>query len=89
MCLKAHAFFIEEKKMPTYQYRCTSCEKEEEVLQKITENAITTCPFCKKETFTRIPARSLSIQFKGSGYYKTDYTEKPKEKDCGGSCSCH
>ena len=67
--------------MPTYRYKCTSCEKEQEIVQKITEEKLIICPFCKAETFTRIPASDVAIQFKGSGFYKTDYTPYKKDSD--------
>ena len=85
--------------MPTYQYRCSSCHKEEEVIQKISAQPLTTCPFCKEPSFKRVPPRQVAIQFQGSGFYKTDYVPSastPSSKDapttnaCGkSSCKCH
>lgn len=79
--------------MPTYRYKCESCKKEEEIVQKISEPALTTCPFCNEASFKRIPPKEVAIQFKGSGFYITDYDKKntPDTKGgCGkGSCGCH
>lgn len=78
--------------MPTYDYKCSSCQKTAEIKQKISEPALTHCPFCDAETFKRIPSKEVSIQFKGSGFYINDYG-KPKTPDsnCGhGGCnSCN
>lgn len=59
--------------MPTYLYRCTNCQKEQEFQQKISENPLTDCPLCNSATLKKIPARQIAIQFSGSGFYKTDY----------------
>jgi len=59
--------------MPTYQYRCSSCGNELEVFQKMTENALTTCPKCEKETLERVISASGGFLLKGSGFYGTDY----------------
>jgi putative FmdB family regulatory protein len=72
--------------MPTYCYRCSSCNHEYEIMQKISEVAISECPKCHKETSKRVPSKGISLQFKGSGFYITDY---PKEGGCGkSSCDC-
>lgn len=59
--------------MPTYQYRCSSCGNELEVFQKMTDNALTTCPKCEKETLERVISASGGFMLKGSGFYSTDY----------------
>ena len=77
--------------MPTYRYKCTSCNEEQEIVQKISESALTECPHCHKATFKRIPPKEIAIQFKGSGFYITDYDKKPaSDGGCDkGSCGCH
>jgi putative FmdB family regulatory protein len=80
--------------MATYEYECSSCKKKHEVQQKMSDEPLTLCPFCKKETLKRIFSRDVSLQFKGSGFYITDYQNKPtEEKPSGGcnkgSCGCH
>ena len=56
--------------MPTYEYRCKSCEHEFEIVQAFTDDALTECPECAgplKKVFGNV-----GITFKGSGFYKTD-----------------
>lgn len=71
--------------MPTYVYECSSCKKKHEIMQKITEEPLKVCPDCKKETLVRIIPDSVSIQFKGSGFYINDYG---KGCDNPGGCGC-
>ncbi len=57
--------------MPTYVYRCKSCEHQFEILQKINDDPLSKCPCCSGEL-----ARLLfppSIVFKGSGFHINDY----------------
>ena len=57
--------------MPTYTYRCQSCEELTEVKQSMHEKPITHCLKCNGET-NRIITSDISIQFKGTGFYCTD-----------------
>ncbi|MCR4395194.1 MAG: zinc ribbon domain-containing protein [Candidatus Saccharicenans sp.] len=60
--------------MPLYEYRCQQCHRRFEILQKINENSLETCPQCGG-TLCRLIS-SPAIQFKGSGWYITDYAHK-------------
>ncbi|HET9411191.1 MAG TPA: FmdB family zinc ribbon protein [Candidatus Dormibacteraeota bacterium] len=78
--------------MPTYGYRCRSCGNEFEVLQKISDPPLKTCPKCAGQLDKMVYA--AGIIYKGSGYYNTDYksgskgSEKAAEKaDSNGSGS--
>ena len=57
--------------MPLYEYRCTQCRALEEVLQGFSDPSTPACPKCGSEMKRQISAPA--IQFKGSGFYKTDY----------------
>lgn len=57
--------------MPLYEYRCSSCGKELEVLQRVGEPALTICPSCGGKLLKVLSAPAL--QFRGSGFYITDY----------------
>ncbi len=64
--------------MPTYQYRCKSCGNELEIVQKMSDNSLTICPKCEKESFERVITAEGGFVLKGSGFYKTDYnSSKP------------
>jgi putative FmdB family regulatory protein len=69
--------------VPTYGYRCTACAHEFERFQKITEDPIRECESCG-ELVKRIlyPA---GIQFKGSGFYVTDYKGGGEKSNGSGS----
>ena len=56
--------------MPTYQYRCTSCGHDLEVVQKFTDPALTECPVCSGGL--RKIYNAVGVVFKGSGFYRTD-----------------
>ncbi|GAA0986989.1 hypothetical protein GCM10009555_065440 [Acrocarpospora macrocephala] len=56
--------------MPTYQYACTSCGEQLEVVQKFTDDALTECPACQGSL--RKVFNAVGIVFKGSGFYRTD-----------------
>ena len=56
--------------MPTYQYRCTACSNELEVVQKFTDPSLTTCPECSGDL--RKVFNAVGVVFKGSGFYRTD-----------------
>lgn len=57
--------------MPIYGYRCRSCGHELEVLQKMSDPPLKTCPKCSGE-LAKIPY-PVGVIYKGSGYYTTDY----------------
>ena len=63
--------------MPTYDYQCNSCNKLIEIFHKISDPAITECPFCHKNTLQRKPGGGIGLAFKGTGWYKTDYNSAP------------
>ena len=62
--------------MPTYQYRCTSCDRELEVVQKFTDDTLTDCPECDGNL--RKVFNAVGVVFKGSGFYATDNRTKGK-----------
>ena len=68
--------------MPTYQYACTECGDQLEVVQKFSDDPLTVCPAC--EGRLRKVFSPVGIVFKGSGFYRTDSRSgngsAPKEK---------
>ena len=65
--------------MPTYQYACTdsACGHRFEAVQSFTDDPLSRCPVC--EGRLRKVFSSVGVVFKGSGFYRTDSREKPKE----------
>jgi putative FmdB family regulatory protein len=58
--------------MPIYAYRCEACGFAKDVLQKISDDALTVCPSCGKDSF-RKQLTAAGFQLKGSGWYVTDF----------------
>jgi putative FmdB family regulatory protein len=58
--------------MPIYAYRCASCGHSRDVLQKISDPQLTTCPVCGAEQFQK-QVTAAGFQLKGSGWYVTDF----------------
>ncbi len=60
--------------MPLYEYECTKCHHRFERIQKFSDPHVKSCPNCagKVELVVSAPA----VQFKGSGWYVTDYAKK-------------
>ncbi|HEY0944796.1 MAG TPA: FmdB family zinc ribbon protein [Opitutaceae bacterium] len=64
--------------MPTYDYACTECGHEFEAFQSMNDQPLTTCPACKEPKVKRKIGGGAGLIFKGSGFYITDYKNKPK-----------
>jgi putative FmdB family regulatory protein len=60
--------------MPIYEYQCLVCGTRTEHLQKISDPPLPACPKCGGEVKKLIS--SPAFQFKGSGWYATDYAGK-------------
>lgn len=68
--------------MPIYAYRCASCGHTRDVLRKLSDPPLTTCPACSAETFEK-QLTAAGFQLKGSGWYVTDFRDGPKKADAG------
>ena len=60
--------------MPLYEYECLKCGRRTEILQRLDESPLAVCPHCGGEVKKLIS--SPAFQFKGSGWYVTDYAGK-------------
>lgn len=58
--------------MPIYAYRCSACGHAKDVLQKMSDAPLTTCPACGAEAFSK-QVTAAGFQLKGSGWYVTDF----------------
>jgi putative FmdB family regulatory protein len=57
--------------VPIYEYRCDTCGDSFDVLQRMSDDALTTCEKCGGAL--RKVLHPVAIHFKGSGFYTTDY----------------
>ncbi|HET7705207.1 MAG TPA: FmdB family zinc ribbon protein [Thermoanaerobaculia bacterium] len=57
--------------MPLYEYQCVQCSERVEILQRFSDPPYSHCPKCGGDM--KKLHSSPAIQFKGSGFYKTDY----------------
>ncbi len=60
--------------MPLYEYQCKKCHSLTERIQKFSDPPLTSCPHCGGELEQLLSAPA--VQFKGSGWYVTDYARK-------------
>ena len=60
--------------MPLYEYKCDTCGSVEEVIQKVSDKPLKKCSKCGGPLHKLLS--SPAIQFKGSGWYVTDYASK-------------
>ncbi len=58
--------------MPIYAYRCGACGHAKDVLQKLSDPVLSTCPACGAEAFAK-QLTAAGFQLKGSGWYATDF----------------
>ncbi len=58
--------------MPIYAYKCDSCGFAKDVLQRMSDSALTQCPSCSAQTY-RKQLTAAGFQLKGSGWYATDF----------------
>ena len=67
--------------MPLYEYKCVKCGRKTEKIEGVAGPHLKKCPHCggKVESVITAPA----IQFKGSGWYVTDYAGKKSGSDSG------
>jgi len=90
--------------MPIYEYECGACGHRFEVIQKMSDPALTGCPSCGKSELKKLIS-AAGFQLKGTGWYATDFkgggqkqeksepgSTPPKKKasgGCGGgTCGC-
>jgi putative FmdB family regulatory protein len=81
-----------ENPMPIYEYRCAACGAHQEHLQKMSDAALTICPQCGAEAYSK-QLSAAGFQLKGNGWYATDFkggSKPPAAPPCQtgeGSCS--
>ena len=64
--------------MPIYDYKCSNCGHQTEVIQKFSDRPKTLCPNCNKESLVKMIS-APSFRLKGSGWYETDFKTGKKK----------
>ena len=64
--------------MPIYEYQCQECHHQLEVLQKMSDDPLKTCPHCDKSALKKLVS-AASFRLKGSGWYETDFKSGNKK----------
>jgi putative FmdB family regulatory protein len=67
--------------MPIYEYECAECGKHFDEIQKFSDEPLTQCKFCGGKVRKLLGAPAL--QFKGTGWYITDYAGKSPKPESG------
>lgn len=68
--------------MPIYEYLCSECGFEKDVLQKISDEPLTACPECGKEAFSK-QISAPGFRLSGGGWYETDFKTGKKKNLAG------
>ena len=66
--------------MPIYEYKCSKCEHELEVIQRFSDDPLKKCPECNKNSLNKLIS-SPSFRLKGAGWYETDFKTGKKNTD--------
>lgn len=66
--------------MPIYVYRCSHCGHQQDVLQKMSDPLLRTCPACGRDTYEK-QVTAAGFRLKGTGWYETDFRHGPGHSD--------
>ena len=61
--------------MPIYEYQCTNCHHQVDIIQKINDAPETKCPECANDSLVKLVS-AAGFQLKGTGWYETDFKNK-------------
>ena len=70
--------------MPIYEYQCKACDKQLEVLRKISDPPLVKCPSCGEDSL-RKKVSAAAFRLKGGGWYETDFKTSGKKNLASGS----
>lgn len=86
--------------MPIYDFQCSACGHQQELMRKVSAPALETCPQCQQNTFSK-QLSAPNFQLSGSGWYATDFKNSQPSKPatnqeaapaaaaCAPGCACH
>jgi putative FmdB family regulatory protein len=63
--------------MPIYEYECRDCGHKLEIIQRLSDSPLKTCPTCSKDSLKKLVS-AAGFQLKGTGWYETDFKNKGK-----------
>ena len=66
--------------MPIYEFICENCNYKEDLIRKISEPTIISCPECNGQNFIK-QVSAPNFKLKGQGWYETDFKNKNDAKD--------
>ena len=72
--------------MPLYEFQCKACNHRFEKIQKFSDPMPDKCPACGKDAVEQMLS-APAVQFKGSGWYVTDYAKKGSSQGSSGKAS--
>ncbi|MEO0438012.1 MAG: zinc ribbon domain-containing protein [Pseudomonadota bacterium] len=72
--------------MPIYEYKCSGCDEQIEVLQKMSDDPLVECPSCEGGKLTK-KVSAAAFRLKGGGWYETDFKSGNKKNLAGGGDS--
>jgi putative FmdB family regulatory protein len=72
--------------VPIYAYRCSHCGHAQDVLQKISDPLLKTCPACGQDTYEK-QVTAAGFRLKGTGWYATDFRGGPAKPSAGAAAS--
>jgi|TARA_A100000164_G_scaffold256662_1_gene228749 putative FmdB family regulatory protein len=64
--------------MPIYEYKCSKCEHQFEVIQRFSDNPVESCPECNEKQVKKLVS-APSFRLKGGGWYETDFKTGSKK----------
>ena len=64
--------------MPIYEYKCLICEHQFEVIQRLSDNPVESCPECNEKSVKKLVS-APSFRLKGGGWYETDFKTGSKK----------
>ena len=64
--------------MPIYEYKCSKCEHQFEIIQRISDIPVEVCPECSQTSVNKLVS-APSFRLKGGGWYETDFKTGSKK----------
>ena len=64
--------------MPIYEYKCSKCGHQFEIIQRFSDNPLESCPECGQKSIKKLVS-APSFRLKGGGWYETDFKTGSKK----------